>query len=312
MKPRALDKAIDDDYDDTTPPPETAGATSAPYKPGAAYHSGEEHELSTLSQEQSGVVHGPGEPAWNALKGLYPDARATDLEAFIEPKTQRLKVKMSGSNKPSFYLYTTNRQTNKQQFNPKIMQEIITALGKSRMKQAVELHQERDRIVQEIQEKTQTKQQLEEVGQEVQTLRPEMDTFREQIRQLDNDIRELEDRTGPLDEETIQELKDEKRALEAEHQRKREQYLKLANRDIERRINKLGIKVRKSLEELEQEKAALEKQRDEGQRVLDDANTSPSEKEAAKKQVDKVNRDLEKVNEDMEREEEKLPLRERV
>ena len=69
-----------------------------------------------------------------------------------------------------------------------------------------------------------------------------------------------------------------KEGLEAERQRKREQRdqanaaaktalqlqveindLKLANRDIERQINKLGIKVRKPLEELQQEKAALER-----------------------------------------------------
>ena len=38
-----------------------------------------------------------------------------------------------------------------------------------------------------------------------------------------NEIRELEDKAGSWDEEAIQKLKDEKRALEAEHQRKKEQ-----------------------------------------------------------------------------------------
>ena len=95
-----------------------------------------------------------------------------------------------------------------------------------------------------------------------------MDALRDQSRQLDDEIRELEDRTGPLDEEAIQRRKDEKRALEAEHQRKKAQYdrahadaqralqlqvdinnLKLANRDIDKQINKLGIKARKPLDE---------------------------------------------------------------
>ena len=125
--------------------------------------------------------------------------------------------------------------------------------------------------------------------------------------------------------------KDEKRALEAEHQRKRAQYdrayadaqralqlqvdindLKLANRDIDRQINKLGIKVAKPLDELEQEKADIEKRRAEGQRVLDDENASPSEREAAKKQVEQADRALERINVDIEGEKEKLPLRERV
>ena len=129
---------------------------------------------------------------------------------------------------------------------------------------------------------------------------------------------------------TIQRLKDEKKALEAEHQRKKEQYdqtqakareslqlqteindLKLANRDIDRQINKLGVKPTKPLDELAQEKTELEKRLAEKRRVLEDENASSSEKEAAKQQVEQDERALERVNEDMEREEEKLPLRER-
>ena len=73
----ALDRALDNDDDDTTAPgtPGTPGATSTPYHPGAAYHPGEEHELSTLPQEQSGVVHGPGEPAWKALTYIQMQVR---------------------------------------------------------------------------------------------------------------------------------------------------------------------------------------------------------------------------------------------
>ena len=156
--------------------------------------------------------------------------------------------------------------------------------------------------------------------------------FENQIKQLENDIHTLEDKAGPsLDEATIQRFKDEKRALEAEHQRKREQYdqtrvkvkeslqlqteindLKLANRDIDRQMNKLGVKPTRMLDELVQEKAELEKRLAEKRRVLEDENASASEREAAKTQVEQDERALERVNEDMEREEQKLPLRERV
>ena len=165
----------------------------------------------------------------------------------------------------------------------------------------------------------------------MQETRQEMDALRNQIRQRDEEIRELEDKAGPWDEEAIQKLKDEKRVLEAEHQRKKAQLdqanagaktvlqlqvdindLKLANRDIERQINKLGIKVAKPLEELKQEKAALEESLAKNKRVLEDENASPSEREAAQKEVEQDERALERVNEDVEREEQKLPLRERV
>ena len=322
-----LDQALDSDDDDTTPG--TPAAALTPYQPGAAYHPGEEHEMTNLPQEQTGLVHSPGEPAWNALTYIYPDANATDLEAFYDPKTQRLKVKMAGAGKKAYFLYRISRQTGQERLNPDLTKEIKASLGESALDQSAALQQERDRNSQEIQQRT--KQQLEEAAQIVQERRQEMDAIRNQLRRLDDQIRELEDRAGPLDEEAIQRRKDEKKELEAEHQRKRAQYdeayantqralqlqveindLKIKNRDIDRIINKLGIKVRKPLEELEQEKADLEKSLAEKRRVLEDENASSSEREAAKKQVEQDERALERVNEDMEREEQKLPLRERV
>ena len=185
---------------------------------------------------------------------------------------------MTGAGKASYFLYTTEKNSNTQQLNPKLSLEIRKALGESTLDQASVLQQERERNLREIVEKTNRKKQLEEeTAQEVQELRQDLGNLRNQISRLDDEIRELEDKAGSWDEEEIQKLKDEKRAFEAEHQRKKAQLdqanadaktalqlqveindIKLANRDIERQINKLGIKVAKPLEELEQEKAALE------------------------------------------------------
>ena len=329
----ALDIALDndDDDDDTTPPPGTPGATSTPYPPGAAYHPGEEHEMTTFPQEQTGVVEGPGESAWTALKGIFPDVSATEVEAYMDPKSKRLMIKKSGAGQTPYALYTQERATGIYRLNPKIPPVLRASLGESAVAQSAALQQERDRNTQVMRAKEQTKQQLEEAAEHLQEERQIMKGLRDRIRRLDDDIRELEDKAGPWDEVEIQRRKDEKRALDAEHQRKREQYdqadadaqkvlqlqveindLKLANRDIDRKINKLGIKVRKPLEELEQEKAELKKRRAEGQRVLDDENSSPSEREAANKQVEQADRALERINEDIESEAEKLPLKERV
>ena len=204
----ALDNDDDDDDDDTTPPgtPGPPGATSTPYQPGATstpHHPSEAHEMTNLPQEQSGMVHGPGEPAWNALTHIYPNASATELEAFYDPTSQRLKVKMTGAGKASYYLYTTQQGTGIERLNPQLTVEIRKALGESAVDQASDLQQERGRNSQEIRAKTQTKQQLEKAAQDVQTLRQEMDALRNQSRQLDDEIRKLEDRTGPLDEEAL-------------------------------------------------------------------------------------------------------------
>ena len=325
-----LDNALDNDGADTTAPG-TPGATSTPYPPGTPYHGGESHEMTTLPQEESGVVQGPGEAAWNALTFLYPNASAVDLEAFMDPKTQRLMIKKAGAGKASYYLFTQDRTTKEQRLNPKLSMEIRNALGESAEDQARSLQQERDANIQELRAKEQRKPQLEAAAQESQSLRREMDALRDRIRQLDDEMNELEDKAGPLDEETKQKWKDEHRALELEHQKKREQLeqtraraqealqlqteindLKLANRDIDRQINKLGMHVAKPPEELRQEKAELEKKVVEGRRVLEDENASSSDKEAAKKQVEQDEGALERINEDIERQEERLPLRERV
>ena len=305
-----------------------------PFEPGASstpYHEGEEHEMTNLPQEQTGMVHGPGEAAWKTLTFIYPDAKATDLEAFYDPKTQRLRVKMAGAGKKTYFLYRISQQTGQERLNPDLTKEIKAALGESALEQSATLQQERDTNLREIVQKRDKLTQMQDAAQEVQERRQDLENLRDRIKRFDDDIRELEDKAGPLDEEAIQRLKDEKKTLEAEHQRKREQLdqadadaktalqlqvdindLKLANRDIEKQINKLGIKVRKPLEELQQEKADLEKRLDEKRLVLEDENASPSEREAAKMQVEQDERALERVNEDMEREEQKLPLRERV
>ena len=238
-----------------------------PFEPGAAstpYHEGEEHEMTNLPQEQTEMIHGPGEAAWKALTFIYPDANATDLEAFYDPKTQRLKVKMAGAGKKAYFLYRISQQTSQERLNPDLTKEIKAALGESTLEKSATLQQERDTNLREHQRK---REQLDQANADAKT-----------ALQLQVEINDI----------------------------------KLANRDIERQINKLGIKVRKPLEELQQDKADLEKRLAKNKQVLEDENASPSEREAAKTRVEQDERALERVNEDMEREEQKLPLRERV
>ena len=271
----------------------------------------------------------PGDVAMRALKALFPDAK--DVETYWDKTTKRPMIKKPGADQPSYPLYTAESNPNSRMLNPEIPPDLRAALGESAVDQATTLQQERDTNLREIVQKKNKLVQLEEAAQERQERRQDLENLRDRVKRLDDEIREREDKVGPLDEEAIQRLKDEKRALEAEHQRKKAQLdqanadaktklqlqveindLKLANRDIERQINKLGIKVRKPLEELQQDKADLEKRLAENKQVLEDENASPSEREAAKTQVEQDERALERVNENIEREEQKLPLRERV
>ena len=268
---------------------------------------------------------GPGDVVMGALKALFPDAK--DVEAYLDKTTKRLMIKKPGADQPSYPLYATEANPSSRRLNPEIPPDLRAALGESALDQATTLQQERYTNLREIVQKRNKLVQLEETAQEVQERRQDLKNLRDRLKRLDDDIRELEDKAGPLDEQAIQRLKDEKRAFEAEHQRKREQLdqanadaktalqlqveindIKLANRDIERQINKLG----KPLEELQQDKADLEKRLAENKQVLADENASPSNIEAARKQIEQDERALERVNENIEREEQTLPLRERV
>ena len=324
------DHGIDHDDDDEEEKEwhSTPGATSTPYRPGDAYHPGEEHEMTHMPQEQSGMVQ---DPSWNSLTFIYPDASATDLEAYMDPKSKRLMVRMKGVGKKAYPLYTTRRGTNIQQLNPNLTQEIRKALGESTLDQAAALQRERDENIQRIEQLTNTKDQLNAKAEEVEELKKDLEKLRTRIRAFEEEIRWIEDNAGPLDEERIQRLKDEKALLEEEHQKVKEQYdqayaqgqrvlhiqreirtLRNDNEDLETQINKLGVAMKKTVTELEQEKTVLEKRLAENKRVLEDENASPSDIEEARQQVEEDEQALEGVNADMEREEQKLPLRERV
>ena len=157
--------------------------------------------------------------------------------------------------------------------------------------------------------------------------------MRNRIKDVDDRIRELEDAHGSLDTEAIQGLKDDKRALESDHQSKRQQLsqlqknakqadiirkdidkLMLDKRGLKECLEELGAKkdALKPLDEVKQNKEELETKIAEGKRVIADENTSPSERAAAEGRVAANEAELERVNGEIEVRERQRPLLERV
>ena len=297
-------------------------------------------ERTSLPQERQGRGFDLGVTfqdsyAKRELEGEFPNMSLTELEFRIVKASKSggsvFEVKYHSRDK-WYRLFTKTKGDDEKTLNTNLPKEILEALGESAEDQIRALQEQRDRNEAEIRVRLQEREQLEVQVQGLKETRQEMDAMKNQVRQLENDIHALEDKAGSsLDEATIQMFKDEKRALEAELQRKREQYdqtqiktkealrlqteieeLKRANREIDRQKNELGVTPTKTLDELAQEKAELEKILAEKRRVLEDENASPSEREAAKQKVEEDEWALERVNENLEREEQKLPLRERV
>ena len=124
-----IDWGDDDDDEEeevNTTQPFTRGAASTPYQPQGAtagpYHGGEEHKLSEFGDEQSAIsdttlllAPGQRERAWNATTTFYPDASATDLEAFYAMLLPSFdKGGQTGPPKKKSKAYSRNKECSRQ------------------------------------------------------------------------------------------------------------------------------------------------------------------------------------------------------
>ena len=122
------EKDDDDDDDD--------GDTTHPFQPGGASTPGpssEEIPMTTMnrgkekgsaSAETSFIEGSPlsrvltsNEKAWESLTGIFPEAKATELEATYS-KTGKLQVKKFGFGKRAYPLFTFGKRLGKQSLNP--------------------------------------------------------------------------------------------------------------------------------------------------------------------------------------------------
>ena len=323
-----------------------------PFEPGAASTpaGGEPIPLATrtrLPQERGPRIAETsfgGEPtastAWKEIKWEFEMADESKLKARYRtaPKAGGggggaiLEVSMRGKDK-WYPLYTKSRGDVDKSFNESLPKEIKTALGKSLNEQFNDTNTALQANQNELAEKQKQLKQAEQRAAESQKLRRDMDALTNQIRDTDARIRELEDAHGPLNTEAIQRLKDKKRTLEADKQSKQQelaQQRKLAKqadktrtevdqlmrekRGLEERSNELRAKqdALKPLDELKQKAEELETRITEDKRVIEDENTSSSERAAAQARLVENEAELERVNTEIEVSERQRPLLERV
>ena len=160
-----------------------------------------------------------------------------------------------------------------------------------------------------------------------------MDALTKKIRDAEARITQLEDEHGPLDTESIQKLKDEKRALVAKKQAKQQELLQLQKDaqetdKIRAEVDKLqgdtsGLEARrndlrakkdalKPLDELKKTVEELENKIAEDKRVIADENTSPSERAAAEARVAENEAEQNRITAEIVVRERQRPLLERV
>ena len=199
-----------------------------------------------------------------------------------------IEVSMKG--KDTWYrLYTQKRGASSKSFKESLPKEIKNALGKSLDEQFNDTNAALEEKQKELAEKQKQLEQVEQRAAESQKLRRDMDAITNRIKDDDDRIRELEDTHGSVNTEEIQRLKAEKRALESDHQSKRQQLsqlqknakqadkiqkeidkLMLDNRGLAERVNELRAKkdAIKPLDELKQNKEELERQIEDDKRAI--------------------------------------------
>ena len=133
--------------------------------------------------------------AWETLTGIFPDAKATDLEATYS-KTGKLQVKKFGFGKRAYPLFTKDKDTGGQRLNPILPRQIKSALGTEREILIVQKEKEIEELHKSIREDEEIANNENEQPSVRERAREKIAEKLEQIGALENEREELEERVS--------------------------------------------------------------------------------------------------------------------
>ena len=348
LNPAYDDDATNNDDDDQeinrTGPPD--GDSTWGFVPGSASTPGEQYEMQTMMSEQSGLhdfsyeetplLGAQAEQArsWDSLTRLYPKASATDLETSYGPDG-RLQVKMSGHGKKTYPLVTTDRSTRQPRLNPLLTKEIKKALGKSAEQIIAEdrdsIREQRQRLAEAENQQRQAEalaaergkqsQEIHNLNQQIERTQGRIDALQEEqgsnleseaelnrLKQLKKNYKtDLEKKKKELAGLEKQAKDNEKIQAKVDREKKKLYEIERERNTIEERLNSTKL-----LDELEDDEARLKKLNEEDQAVIDDANASEFDKDAARERIAARDEDLLRLKAQIAERENSLPLRERI
>ena len=321
------DHGIDHDDDDDDDG-EYRTPLSSPIKP-----SPEEIEMRHLPREQNGRRR--QQKARDTLKKLYPQADEDALEVSYVKRpgeiTSRLAVKKIGA--PRAYWLLEPDIWGRWNENPNLPPEIKNLLGKSIEEQIKDLKRMKVKKITAMIEKQTQKKRLEQNVEARNKLNQEIYFINQEIQDVEAEERKLEETHGKVDIQALQKLKNEKKELESEKktlqkQLKKQQqvvqeYHKLQTeieqlvhekREIDQNLSLLRAQEEtlKPLDQLKQEAEELNRKITEDKQLIEDENTSPSERAAAEARLSENEAELDRANAELEARERERPLLERV
>ena len=320
------------DHDDNEEEEEFRTPLSSPIKPPPAPP--EEIEMHRLPREQNGRRRRQ-QNAWGTLKKLYPQADEDALEVSYVKRpgeiTSRLAVKKIGA--PRAYWLLEPDIWGRWNENPNLPPEIKNLLGKSIEEQIKDLKRMKLKKIAAMTEKQTQKKRLEQNVEARDKLNHEIFFINQEIQDVEAEERKLEETHGKVDIQALQKLKNEKKELESEkktiqkqlkqQQKDVKEYHKIQTeieqlvhekREIDQNLSLLRVQEEtlKPLDQLKQEAEELNRKITEDKQLIEDENTSPSERAAAEARLSENEAELDRANAELEARERERPLLERV
>ena len=193
----------DDDDDDD-------GGTNNPFQPGGSSTPGEDIPMTTMNRErekessttETSFIEGSplsrvltsNAKAWESLTRMFPDAKATELEATYS-KTGKLQVKKVGFGKRAYPLFTVERGGGGgQRLNPILPRQIKSALGQEREILVTLKEKEIEELQESIREDEEIANNENEEPSVRERAREKIAEKLEQIDAIENERDELEER----------------------------------------------------------------------------------------------------------------------
>ena len=248
------------------------------------------------------------------LENEFPNMSLTEIEFKLKeaPKSGGSVIEVRYHTSDKWYrLYTLSKGDAQKTINTALPRNTVKALGKSTTESINETNAALKTLQQQEKEEEKKLHQTQRAAEEeAQSLKQEMNTIRNQTQETQ----------GPLDSGAIQKLEKEhqtKLNALANQVRKLQQELnntRLRKGETERHLGELKARKDDSqpLDKLKQRAEDLNQNITEDIHLIEDENTSPSEREAARERLAVRNEELEMVNEEIEARERQRPLLERV
>ena len=347
-----LDKNLDKDSDEDDEQEVNTTGRFKPVTVSTPYHGGEEHEMQTMQHEQSGLPdisydETPLLERTPSISDLHNESalrqklkKAVDMikRKFSRANFEKIKIRRgTGKNlgkivavgsKGGEYKILKDDDTDfmksflnafKQDLGPRT-EEIIAQdndeirenrqrlrEAEKQLRDAEKLASEREKAAQEVQnlrnriERTQAN--IEQQGSNIEN-ESELRRLQQLKKNLQNDFENAKKEVAALEKQAKTKAKEQTRVNQLR--------ASLAAKESERNTIEARLNDTRTLDELKEQEAELQRQNEEDQAVIDNEDTSPSDKQAAEGRVAERQEELARLQTQIDERERALPLRERV